>query len=88
MALTLSADLEAEVRKHVASGRFESPDEALRAAVSLLSGEGVTSAESLRRLKADIQNGIDCAERGEIVSGDEVFADLWERNRLAQTRSS
>jgi putative addiction module CopG family antidote len=86
MAMTLSADLEAEVRRHVASGRFQTTDEALRAAVSLLS-EREETAETYQRLKAEIQVGVDCAERGEIVSGDEVFADLWERNRLAQLRS-
>lgn len=55
----------------VASGEFQSAEEAVAAGIQLLI--------SRQQLRADIERGIDELDRGEGLDGKQVFAELRER---------
>ena len=55
----------------VAAGQFKSADEAVAEGVRLLMGQ--------QQLRAEIQKGIDEADAGLGIDGEEVFAELRER---------
>lgn len=61
------------IEQLVASGAYDSPQAALDEAVALL----------IRReqLRADLQAGIDQADRGELIGAEDVFARLERRAR-------
>ncbi|MBC8350835.1 MAG: CopG family transcriptional regulator [Planctomycetes bacterium] len=59
----------------VASGEYESTDEAV--------ADGVRLLMSRQRLRADIQKGIDELDAGLGVDGEEVFAELRARAKAA-----
>jgi antitoxin ParD1/3/4 len=73
MNLDLPAETVKAVEALVASGEFQTPQEAI--------GEGVRLLASRRQLRADIQKGIDELDAGQWVDGKEVFRELRERAR-------
>jgi antitoxin ParD1/3/4 len=56
----------------VASGEYETADEAIAAGVRLLMGR--------RQLREEIQKGIDELDAGQGIEGERVFAELRERS--------
>ena len=61
----------------VASGEYETTDEAV--------AEGVRLLMARKQLRADIQKGIDELDAGHGIQGDKLFTELRERSRnLAQ----
>lgn len=76
MEIQLPSDLQATVEGLVAAGRFSTIDDAVCMGIRMLA-----SAEKLR---ADVQVGIDQADRGELVDHDTVFARLQMLSQLAQ----
>lgn len=66
MSITLPAKLEQRIQEKVSSGAYRSADEVIQAGLSLLDEK----ERRLAALRADIQVGIDQAERGEVGSLD------------------
>lgn len=73
MAEDLSPENEQFLQEIVTKGIFPSRGAALDAAIALL--------RKRQRLIADVQAGIDQADRGEVISAEEVFARLEARAR-------
>jgi len=71
MPYDLSPDNAQFLAKLVASGKFDSEADALDEAVALLIRR--------ERLRADVQAGIDQADRGELLPAKSVFARLERR---------
>ncbi len=55
----------------VATGEYQSPDEAI--------ADGVLLLMNHQKLRTDIQKGIDELDQGKGVPGEQVFAELRER---------
>lgn len=72
MSITLPRHLEQQVQDKVRSGAYHSSEEVLEESLRLLARRDAQQ-EQLRR---DIQVGVDQAERGELVAGEAVFANL------------
>ena len=71
MNVRLSPEAVQFVEGLVASGQFQSADEAV--------AEGVRLLMSQQQLRAEIQKGIDELDAGKGVDGEVVFAELRER---------
>jgi antitoxin ParD1/3/4 len=84
MEITLPAELEEMVKEKVRTGEYASAADVVSEGLRLLEAE-----EDLQRfeaLKRDIAAGIEEADRGELVSAEEVFSRLRERNRRISTK--
>jgi len=77
MELTLDAESEQIVRRRVESGKYPSPGDVVSEALRLLEALDESELEELQR---EIAVGIEEAERGDLIEGEEVFAKL--RSRL------
>ena len=73
MNVQLSPDAIQFVEGLVASGQFESAEDAVAAGVQLLKNQ--------QHLRAEIQKGIDDSDAGRVFDGEEVFAELLEKAR-------
>ncbi len=78
MVVHLTSDALQFVEGLVASGEYESADEAVAAGVRLLMSQ--------QQLRADIQKGIDELDAGLGIEGEEVFAELRSRAKTAIER--
>ncbi len=68
MEIQLPPDQQTLIENLVASGRFQSVDEAV--------AEGVRLLVSTEKLREDVQLAINQADRGEVLDHDTVFARL------------
>jgi len=66
MDITLPPELEKVVADKVGSGAYHSASEVVSQALRLLDTHDTWQQSQLRRLKSDIQIGIDQADRGEL----------------------
>ena len=64
------------VRELVESGRFDCAAEVVLEGLALLRERELLRKADQDWLKAEIQKGIDSADRGELIPADEVFAEL------------
>ena len=64
------------VRELVESGRFDSAAEVVLEGLALVRERELLRKADQDWLKAEIQKGIDSADRGELIPADEVFAEL------------
>lgn len=93
MNISLTPELEQLVKDKVSSGKYNSVSEVMGEALRLLEKrdacgglrQGVRD-QRLAELKAKIQEGIEASERGEVVDGEEVFAEIEEDIRRAQAQ--
>ncbi len=70
MHVDLSSDVAQFIEGLVASGVYQSADEAV--------ADGVRLLMSRQQLRAEIQKGIDELDAGQGIEGDKVFAELRE----------
>ena len=70
MNVSLTEELEELVQKKVESGRYTSASEVIRAGLRLLEQEDELRATRLEAVRAQVREGIDQAERGELVDGE------------------
>ena len=75
MTVTLSPELERFIERQISSGRYGSSEEVIREALRLL--EERNSRESAQNeVRRKIAVGLEQARRGELLDGEEVFAEL------------
>jgi antitoxin ParD1/3/4 len=72
MEITLPPEWEQRIADKVAGGEFSNADEVVLEAVRRLFAE----EEHLAVLRAKIQEGVESADRGELMDADEFFAEL------------
>jgi antitoxin ParD1/3/4 len=76
MNVSLTPELEAFVDSRVASGRYQSASEVVRAALRLLETEEQERDTALAEVRQKIQLGLDQIQRGEVFDGEAVFDEL------------
>ncbi len=86
MNISLTPELEQLVKDKVSSGKYHSVSEVMGEALRLLEERDHTRDQRLAELKAKIQVGIEASERGEVVDGEEVFAEIEEDIRRAEAQ--
>ena len=69
MAINVSQEFEAELQTRLKSGPYSSAEEFLRAKIRLADEYG-------EQIRAAISEGAAQADRGDLISGDRVFAEL------------
>ena len=74
MNVSLTKELAQLVQRKVESGRYRSASEVIRAGLRLLERE-----DELTEVRAWVQAGIEQAERGDLVDGEEAVARAKER---------
>lgn len=79
MPILLSPDVQRQIEERVESGEYDSADDVVRYAMSLLAREDEDYATRLEALRGEIQKGIDSLDAGRRSSKDEVFARLRAR---------
>jgi antitoxin ParD1/3/4 len=85
MNVSLTPELERLVTAKVKSGMYGSSSEVIRAALRLLQQWEADQAARLDALRRDVGIGIEQADRGELVDGDEVFDELLKRRSAKRT---
>jgi len=93
MNISLTSELEQLVKDKVNSGRYHSVSEVMGEALRLLDERDACGGlcqrvreQRLAELKAKIQVGIEALDRGEVVDGEEVFAEIEEDIRRAEAQ--
>jgi antitoxin ParD1/3/4 len=79
MTVSLTPELEAYIQEKIASGNYTSPQEVIWHALRLLREEDAARQMRFEELKREIQIGIDAADRGELVDGEQFMAELKQR---------
>lgn len=75
MTISLPPDVASIFASHVAAGTYATTDDALRAAANLLE-QNAERCRKIEQLRSMLQVGIDQADRGELLDGDEVFDEV------------
>jgi antitoxin ParD1/3/4 len=83
MNVSLTPELERLIQEKVSSGLYNSASEVVREALRLLHERDELRKVRLEELRREIATGIEAADRGELVSADEVFDGLRRRNKGA-----
>jgi antitoxin ParD1/3/4 len=76
MNVSLTPELERFVQSRVASGLYQTASEVVREGLRLLEEREQARETSLEELRAKIRRGIEQADRGELLDGDAVFAEI------------
>ncbi len=88
MNVTLSGDAEQFVREEVASGRYDSAQEVVRAGLRLLHEHAILEEKRQARLNEQIEKGLGQLDRGEGIPGDQAFQALWDKKSEYAIRGS
>jgi antitoxin ParD1/3/4 len=86
MNVSLSAELENFVNDRVKSGSFKTPSDVINEALRVLQQREALIAESVDRLRKQVQTGIDQLNRGEWIDGEEAMEQL--RQKLLARKGS
>jgi antitoxin ParD1/3/4 len=87
MEIRLRPELEAVIRQDVERGAYQTVDEYVEHAVSILHEQEAWLAAHRAEIKSKIDEGYAAAQRGELLDPEEVrskLADLKRRMRLAE----
>jgi antitoxin ParD1/3/4 len=76
MNISLTPELESFVDSKVASGRYQSASEVVRAGLRLLEQSEQDREAALAEVRQKIQLGLDQIQRGEVFDGEAVFDEL------------
>lgn len=83
MNVSLTPELTRFVEEKVRSGMFHSQSEVIRLGLRLLKERDEVHQARLGRLRDEVAVGLEQARRGELLDGEEVFAELEDRNRVS-----
>jgi len=78
MNISLTSELEKLIQEQVKKGRYSSASEMVGEALRLLWERDRIKEKRLAELKEKIRVGIEAANRGELVDGEEVFDEIEE----------
>jgi putative addiction module CopG family antidote len=87
MTVELRPEIEALIQKRLQSGAFSSAEEVIERALEFLSAEEDWLADNRDTIAAQIQEGWDEAQRGELTGGEnfraemQQFKDDWKKQR-------
>jgi len=76
--VSLTPDLDAFLKSRVESGRYQTTSEVVREALRLLERQEQELDDSLKQLKKKLDLGALQADRGDLLDGEAVFAELLE----------
>jgi antitoxin ParD1/3/4 len=76
MNVSLTPELEASIDARVASGRYQSASEVVRAGLRLLEAEEQQREAALAEVRQKIEVGLEQIRRGEVFDGEAVFDEL------------
>ena len=79
MNVSLTPELENLVTTKVKSGMYHSASEVIRAGLRLLQEQDELRTLRLEDLRREIAKGVEQANRGELLDGEEVLAGLHQR---------
>lgn len=82
MTIHLRPELEELIKQDVLRGPYQSVDEFVEHAVSLLHEQEAWFASHRDEIAGKIEEGWDAAQRGELRSSDQVKANMQERKRI------
>jgi antitoxin ParD1/3/4 len=88
--IRLRPELEEMIRQDLQRGPYQTVDEFVEHAISLLHEQETWLAEHGTSIRAKIEQGYAAAQRGELIDSDQVRARLDERKRawLAEKRQA
>jgi antitoxin ParD1/3/4 len=75
-SLSLTPDLDDAIQRRIASGRYASQSEVIRAALRVLERDEEEQARKLAALDAALARGIADAEAGRVMRLDDAFARI------------
>ena len=81
MEIRLRPELEAAIRQDVQRGAYQTVDEYIEHAVSMLHEQEAWLAAHRTEIESKINEGYAAAQRGELLSPEEVRARLGERKQ-------
>ena len=82
-SISLTPDLDDAIQRRIASGRYASQSEVIRAALRVLERDEEEQARKFAALDAAIARGIADAEAGRVMPLDEAFARIRKEVGLA-----
>lgn len=77
--VSLSPELERFVVSKVESGRYQSASEVVREGLRLLEERETSRQAALEEVRRKIAVGLEQAERGELVDGEEAIREILEK---------
>jgi len=86
MNVNLTPELEALVRGKVESGLFRSSSEVVRHALRVMLREEEAEEQHRQYLRMALVEGIAQADRGELIDGEQAFAELERRTKERRAR--
>jgi len=87
MTVELKPEIEALIQKQLQTGVFSSAEEVIERALEFLSADEGWQADNADKIAAQIQEGWDEAQRGELTDDDSVRAEMqqfkedWKKQR-------
>jgi len=86
MNVSLSRQLQGFIEKKVRTGRYQTASEVVREGLRLIEDRDTQRALQLRRLREEIQVGLDQIEKGQVAPLDVEKIKAGGRKRLAARR--
>jgi len=83
MNVSLTPELERLVQEKIASGLYGSASEVIREALRLMQERDQIRRVRLEELRRDVSIGIEAADRGELVDGEQFFEELQAELEIA-----
>ena len=87
MTVEIKPEMEALIQERLQSGAYSSPEEVVERALEFVSAEEDWLAGNPREIAAQIQEGWNEAQRGELTDADQVRAEMgqfkedWKKQR-------
>jgi antitoxin ParD1/3/4 len=80
MNISLTSELEQLIAAKVASGYYHSSSEVVREGLRLLAERDELRQKRIEMLNKDIQDGIDSANAGDLIDGDDAYAQIMQEH--------
>jgi putative addiction module CopG family antidote len=87
MKIHLRPELEEMIKQDIQRGPYQSVDEFVERAISLLHDQEAWLAEHGSEIRAKVEKGYAAAQRGELIDSDQVRPTLDERKRSWQAEN-